>query len=624
MFDQNHKKMHPDDKKNLVIFLIACVGLLIIYDIFVQQPQMEKLEEAKKQAALETPATPSAQQSTRKMTRDEALQGTQRVQIDSDTLTGSINLTGARIDDILLKQYMTEPNGNEMIKLLNPSSGPFSYFGEFGWLSQDPSLTMPSRDTRWQSNGNNLGAGDTVTLQWNNGQGLNFTNEIALDDKYMFTVDQSVRNTSNEAVTVYPFALIRRTGMPEHMTGAYILHEGPIGYIGEELFEVDYDDLDDEENQVARANQGWVGFTDKYWLTALSTGKDYNEDVKYSFTGTPRGNNITNYQTDMMGAPVTLQPGEEITVPVEFFAGPKIVSMLEEYSAQYNIPHFDLAVDFGVLYFLTRPFYEALTWLNGIFGNFAIAILVFTFLLKLAVFPLTQKSFRSFARMRKVAPQMVEIREKYGDDRMKMQQAILELYKKEDVNPVAGCIPILIQMPIFFALYKVFYVNIGMRHEPFWGWIDDMSAMDPYNLWNGFGLLPWEAPAAMHVGAWAVIMCGTLVLQQRLSPPPQDKTQRFMMGLMPFWMTFILAKFPAGLVIYWSWSNTLSILQQYVLLRQEGVRVNIFTRSRSEERLEELIEEGPDVDPKMAAIEHEIADEDEPKEIKPKQRKKKK
>jgi YidC/Oxa1 family membrane protein insertase len=640
----NDNRMHPDDKKNMVIFFAACVGLFLIYDIFIAQPQMEKLEQAKQLAATQ-PAIESV--TKQPITREEAVASGGRITINSDTLRGSLNLTGGRIDDLSLKNYMTEPEGDEEVVLLNPVGTPHAYYGEFGWVSSDESLAMPSKSTRWSANQSSISAGETVTMQWNNPQGLQFAKDITLDDQYMFTVEQSVRNTSRQPVTLYPFALIGRDGMPPEMTGAFILHEGPIGYIGDELYEVDYSDLDDRDNTTVNSNDGWIGMTDKYWLTALTTGKDYTEDVKYRFVGEPRGNTITHYQTDMMGAAVTLQPGESATIPVEFFVGPKIVSMLEEYSAnnndhignrllhffirdkseknlkQANFPHFDLAVDFGILYFLTRPFYEVLSFLNGIFGNFAVALLVFTVIIKLCVFPLAQKSYRSFARMRKVAPQMVELREKYGDDRVKLQAEIFALYKKENVNPMAGCFPILLQIPIFFALYKVFYVNIGMRHEPFWGWINDMSTYDPTNIFELFGLMPWDAPSFLHIGAWPIIMGLTMALQQRLSPPPTDQTQKIIFAIMPFWLIVILAKFPAGLVIYWSWSNTLSILQQYILLRQEGVRVNIFTRTRAEKELEELIEHQDDEAEKHKPIDHDDIDKTS-KTVKPKKRKKKK
>lgn len=615
------KAMHPEDKQNLVIFLICCFGVIISFDIFIHQPNMERIRMAQELAANQ--GVDTQQPSAPALSREQAVSiSSNRVEINSDTLKGSIRIEGGRIDDLSLKNYMTEPQGEETVKLLNPSNGPFGYYGQFGWVAQDSSLPMPASNTQWTTNDNRLGTNDAVTLQWNNGQGLNFINEIALDDRYMFTVTQSVRNNSGQAVTLFPFALIGRSGMPEHMTGAFILHEGPIGYIGEELHEVDYGDLDDQENESYTAEEGWIGMTDKYWLTALTKGKDYQGEVEYRFTGTPRGEDITYYQTDLRGDAIILQPGESVSVPIEFFAGPKIVDMLEDYEEARNFPHFDLAVDFGILYFLTRPIYELLSFLNNLVGNFAVALLILTVLLRLAVFPLAQKSFRSFARMRKVTPQMVEIREKYGDDRMQLQQKIYELYQRENVNPVAGCIPILIQIPIFFALYKVFYINIGMRHEPFWGWIDDMSAADPTNLFEAFGLIPWGAPGWLHIGAWPIIMCTTLVLQQRLSPPPQDKTQRIMMGIMPYWMTLILANFPVGLVIYWSWSNTLSVLQQYILLRQEGVRVNIFTRSRSEKELEAMIDQDTESKEDKDVIDHDDI-EPETKDIKPKQRRKK-
>ncbi len=624
MNNLDSKKMHPDDKRNMIVFFIACIVLFLLYDKFISQPTIERIKSAQEQAAL-NPVVETALNTP--LSRDQAITQARRVTIETETLSGSLNLKGGRIDDLSLKNYMTEPEGSENVTLLNPVGAKHAYYGEFGWISNDPNVKTPNKNTVWTTNKTTITPNEPIELTWNNGQGQVYTKTITLDDKYMFTVKQSVRNTSRNAVTLYPFALIGRDGMPAEMANAFILHEGPIGYIGDELFEVDYGDLDDRENTTARATEGWIGITDKYWLAALTTGKDYTEEVKFRFIGEPKSDGTTHYQTDMMGAAIVLQPGEMKSVPIEFFAGPKIVNMLEDYAAQYGIPHFDLAVDFGVLYFLTRPFYEILTWLDSIFGSFAISLLVFTVLIKLCVFPLAQKSYRSFARMRKVAPQMIEIREKHGNDRAKMQAAIFELYKKEDVNPMAGCFPILLQIPIFFALYKVFYVNIGMRHEPFWGWINDMSSYDPTNLFELFGLIPWDTPSWLHIGAWPIIMGLTMALQQRLSPPPTDQTQKIVMGIMPFWLVIILAKFPAGLVIYWSWSNTLSILQQYILLRQEGVKVNIFTRTRAEKKLEDMIEHEND-EKEKAAKKSEVIDHDDidgqTKTVKPKKRKKKK
>jgi YidC/Oxa1 family membrane protein insertase len=622
--------MHKDDKKNMIIFFIACVGLFLLYDTFIYKPKMAEIQAAQEQAAIDAELNRNspAASAPQKLSREDALGSGNRIQISSDTLTGSLSLTGGRIDDLTLTQYATEPQGDEKVKLLNPVGGPHAYYGEFGWLSSDQSLSLPSKTTQWQvTNGRELGVDSPVTLSWNNNQGLRFEKTISLDDRYMFTVTQSVTNISGKPVTLYPFALIGRDGIPPDLTGAFILHEGPIGYMDDELYEPDYGDLDGGNIETVRAQNGWVGITDKYWLAALVPDKDHTHQIKYRFVGEPLPDGRTHYQTDMMGGAITVQSGTTISVPTHFFAGPKIVDMLEDYSDQFNIPHFDLAVDFGIFYFLTRPFYEVLTFLYGLLGNFAVSLLVFTILIKLCVFPLAQKSYRSFARMRKVTPQMVELREKYGHDRVKLQAAIFELYKKENVNPMAGCLPILIQIPIFFALYKVFYTTIDMRHQPFWGWINDMATYDPTNIFELFGAAPWDAPSWIHIGVWPIIMGLSMALQQRLSPPPQDPTQKFIMRLMPIWIVVILAKFPAGLVIYWSWSNLLSCLQQYILLRQEGVKVNIFTRTRSEKELEDLIDEQDDAAATKATADEVIDHDDiEPqtKSVKPKKRKKKK
>ena len=615
-----NNKMHPDDMRNIIVFVVACAVLLFLYDMFIQRPQMERIRAAQEQAQNE-PAIKT--ETVQRVTREEALTTSRRVTIESDTIKGSLNPVGARIDDLVLKNYMTEPQGDIPVTLLNPVGSPYAYYGEFGWVSNDPDIRLPNKDTRWQSSNSSLSAGESTTFTWNNGQGLRFEINIALDDRYMFTVNQSVHNTSGQSVTLYPFALIGRDGVPPDRTGAFILHEGPIGYIGGELYEPDYSDLHKRENVSVRSDSGWIGITDKYWLVALTTGREYTEEIKYRFTGTPRQGQPTHFQSDMMGAAVTLQPGEKSSVPIEFFAGPKIVSMLEDYAEKYDIPHFDLAVDFGIFYFLTRPIYELLAFLNNLIGNFAVSILVLTVIIRAFLFPLAQKSYKSFARMRKVAPQMVEIREQYGEDRAKMQQAIFDLYKKENVNPAAGCFPILLQIPIFFALYKVFYINIGMRHEPFWGWIDDMSAADPTNMFELFGLIPWDAPSFLHIGLWPLIMGFTLFLQQRLSPPPTDQTQRIVFGIMPIWITVLLASFPAGLVIYWSWANILSIIQQYVILRMEGVRANIFTRTHAEKELEEIIDDQNEEAEKSEAIDHDDID-TQSKTVKPKKRKRKK
>jgi len=602
-------RIHPEDKRNLVIFFALCVAIFFLYDIFIHQPRIEAMKKAQEQAAIaQTLALSSDVDSavTAPQSRETILIQNPRITVDTATLSGSLPLVGSRIDDLVLKNYAQEAGGEERVVLFSPVGTSHPHYGEFGWLAQDKNMAMPDSKTRWQSSDSTLTVDRPVTFRWDNGQGLVFTRTVAIDDRYMFTVTQSVTNNSDQPVTLYPYSLVGRIGLPQKMVGAFILHEGPIGYVDGELYEPSYKDLHKGEEPSARSEAGWIGMTQKYWLAAVmpSATKETGQ-AKFRFVGESSGEK-TKYQTDMMGGAVSIAQGESISIPMQLFAGPKIVAMLDDYAKQYDIPHFDLAVDFGIYYFMTRPFYEIMAFLERLFGSFAVSLLIFTVIIRACVFPLAQKSYRSFARMRKVSPQMVELREKYGHDKVKLQQEIFALYQRENVNPVAGCFPILIQIPIFFALYKVFYVSIDMRHAPFWGWIDDMSAMDPTNIFNLFGLIPWDAPSWLMIGAWPVIMGFTMALQQRLSPPAQDPIQQKIMMFLPFWITFILAKFPAGLVIYWSWSNLLSIIQQYVLLRQEGVKVNIFTRSRSEEKLEKLVEEGPAVHPELDVIEHEL------------------
>jgi YidC/Oxa1 family membrane protein insertase len=386
-----------------------------------------------------------------------------------------------------------------------------------------------------------------------------------------------------------------------------IIHEGPIAYLDGELYEPDYKDLNKGEEKLSlNAQTGWLGITEKYWFTAILP--EQNKNARYKID-TGLSGEKSRYHVDYTGGGVEIAAGEAGQHNVHFFAGPKIVRMLEDYETAMNIPHFDLAVDFGIFYFMTRPFFTIVTWIGHQTGSFAMAILLFTVLLRIAVFPLANKSFRSFARMRKITPQMIELREKHGNDRAKLQQEIYALYQKENVNPMAGCLPILIQIPIFFSLYKVLFMSIEMRHAPFWGWIEDMSAMDPTSLVELFGLLPWDAPSFLHIGAWPCIMGITLLIQQKLNPPPQDPIQAKMLMFMPVMITFVLAKFPAGLVIYWSWSNILSMIQQVILMRSEGVDIHIFKKSKDEEKLEELIEHGPaGVSPAAEMIEEDVED----------------
>lgn len=624
-YNPNDKKsMHPDDRRNLVIFFFVCVGLFVLYDVYVQRPHLERLRAQQELAkAQENAPQPSAEElaavaeKTRILSVDEALNTGERVEIVTDKLKGSLSLKGGRVDKLLLKDYYKTTEYKENVMLLAPVRTQYPKYVDFGWIGETGAgLKTPTATTQWALATENvkndqgqvqLTPETPVVLEWDNGQGVTFRREISIDDRYVFSVKDEVINNSAKEITLFPYAMISRVGLPEDFAPSPIVHEGPIAYLNGELYEPDYDGLVEREDQInLNAETGWIGVTDKYWITALLPAQ--GQSARYNIDQAMLGKRV-RYHADYTGGAVTVEAGATNTHTMNFFAGPKIVSMLEDYSTELNIPHFDLAVDFGIFYFMTRPFFTMVTWIGNTTGSFAVAILLFTVMLRLAVFPLANKSFRSFARMRKITPQMVELREKYGTDRAKLQQEIFALYQKEKVNPMAGCLPILIQIPIFFSLYKVLYMSLEMRHTPFWGWIEDMSAKDPTNIFTLFGLIPWDAPSFLTIGAWPMIMCLTLLVQQKLNPPPQDPIQRKMMMFMPFMITFILAKFPAGLVIYWSWSNFLSMIQQYVLMRKEGVEVHLFKKTKAEERLDDLVEKGPSgVSPSAEMIEEEVED----------------
>lgn len=614
MQNQNNK-MHPEDKKNLIVFFIACVSVFFLYDHFIYKPQLEKIEayeaaQASNQAAPEIGAAQQEQLApTGPITTQDALNSTQRVEIESDTLTGSLSLQGARFDYLTLNNYFETVDRIKPVPVLAPAKTEFPQYADFGWITNDSSIEMPNHKSVWRITSKNktLSPEAPITLQWVNPQGMVFIRDISLDKDYLFTVTDRVQNNSGRTVSIFPYSMISRVGHPKDLNRSPILHEGPIAYLDEELYEASFVDLDDEPREVQinqESRNGWIGISEKYWLTAFLPAQNTEARFRIDAKGT---GDKTRYQTDYTGSAVSIENGQSHESTMRFYAGPKIVGLLESYAEKFNIPHFDLAVDFGMFYFMTRPFFTVLTWIGHSTGSFALAILIFTVILRLAVFPLANKSFRSFARMRKLTPQMVELREKYGKDREKLQKEIFALYQKEQVNPMAGCLPILIQIPIFFSLYKVLYITLEMRHTPFWGWIDDMSALDPTTMFNLFGLIPWDPPSFLMIGAWPLLMCITLLAQQRLNPPPQDPVQAKMMALMPVFMTFILASFPAGLVIYWTWSNCLSVIQQYVLMRSEGADVSFFRRTKAEEKLEHMVEDGPaGISPAAEMIEDEI------------------
>ena len=616
-FNPNSNKQNPDDTRNIMTFVVVVLVLLIVFDSFIMQPKLEalkKAEDAKLQQQAEQmadkarsgdgkPGVSSGQDGGAPSEDIETvLKRDVRIPIRNDKLDGSLNLTGARLDDLRLSQYYKTLEKKEPVDLLTPRQSGRPYYTEFGWVPEDKDIKVPAPDTRWSVKGNvdntNLTPDNPVTLVWDNGEGLKFERTIRLDENYLFTVEQVITNTTERELSFHPFALISRHGFPENGQGTWILHEGPIAYFNKELHQLSYKDLAKDEQPLRKqATDGWAGITDKYWMVSFLP--DQVEQKTYRFVHKPAREigEKPRFQVDMLAERHSIAPGESTKYINHVFAGAKKVDLLEQYERPFDVPHFDLAVDFGWFYFITKPFFSALSFLFNHVGNFGVAIVLFTVLLRLLVFPLANSSYKSFARLKQISPQIMEIRDTYQDDKQRLQQELVKLYEREKVNPLAGCLPILIQIPIFFSLYKVLFITIEMRHAPFFGWIQDLSAQDPTSLFNLFGLLPFGVPGFLQIGVWPCLMLVTLLVQQRLNPPPQDPMQRQMMMMFPFIITYVMSQFPAGLVVYWTVSAMLAILQQYVIMTRMGVEVHLFKRSKAEEKMDEMIAEGPDVHP---------------------------
>ncbi len=605
---QNNKDYHPQDLRNLMIFIAMSVLLWFGYDHFIMQPKVEAMRVQQAQQAKQIASfTPEQLDAQKEKPRVAVIEATRRLSFDNGVVYGTINLTGARLDDLHLHDYYTTVEKSENVVVLSPAGGPFPRYLEYGWVAQGQNVRTPASDTVWQVQGNSkLTADAPVTLIWNNGQGLRFEKTISLDDSYGFSVEQRVVNNTGREVTLYPYALVTEHGLPAEYFQRWIIHEGPIGYIGGELIEHKYDDIADKRQDAYDAFTGWIGITEKYWLAALVPPQE--EAAKYRFTHTQPAvpGAKERYQVDITGAGRTVAAGETATYTTHSFVGAKKVSLLETYEKEWGVAHFDLAVDFGLFYFLTRPFFFILNLFYGLVGNFGVAIIMFTVVLRICVFPLANTSFKSFAKMRQVSPQMYELRAQYKDDKKKLQEELVKLYQREKVNPMAGCLPILVQIPIFFALFKVLSNTIEMRHAPFFGWIQDLSMPDPTTIFNLFGLIPWTPPQFLMIGVWPILMLLTMLVQRRLSPPPQDKTQAIVINMMPWLMTFILAGFASGLVIYWTFNNLLSVIQQYIIMRSMGVEVHLFKRSKEEERLEQAVMDGPSIHPEVELAEEQV------------------
>jgi YidC/Oxa1 family membrane protein insertase len=584
-----------ENNRNFFITIALSVLILTLWQVFYMNPRIEAQRETAKveasraeseAAKTSTPAgtgtaTPGAIPTTSGgeaggiLGREELIASTQRVKIDTPRLQGSINLTGARLDDLKLKQYHeTVDNSSPEIELLNPAALPNGYYAEIGFVGSDATGAAPGPQTVWTVDGNaTLTPTTPVTLTFTNEKGLIFKRTYSVDANYMFTVSDTVQNTSAADITLSNYGRVTRFDKPT-TASIYVLHEGLIGVTGEEgLQEHKYSAMeDDKQFTPGKSTDGWLGITDKYWaVTLVPTAKQpFQPRFAYFDDGRPR------YQSDFLSDPITIAAGQSTTVESLVFAGAKEVGTINAYEQERDIRRFDLLIDWGWFHFITKPMFWLIDTLYKLLGNFGLAIIATTVIVKAVFFPLANKSYASMANMKKVQPKMVEIREKYADDKMKQQQAMMELYKTEKINPIAGCWPVVIQIPVFFALYKVLYITIEMRHAPFFGWIQDLAAPDPTSLFNLFGLLPFAVPTLLHIGVWPLIMGVTMFLQMRMNPTPPDPTQAMIFTWMPVIFTFMMAGFPAGLVIYWAWNNLLSIIQQGVIMKRQGVKIELW------------------------------------------------
>jgi YidC/Oxa1 family membrane protein insertase len=568
------------EQRNLLIAIVLSVGILIGFQFFFQRLHPPVPHAHTEATAPGTPSTapttptgapatnaPGAATAKASETVAQAIAGKPRVDIETPSLRGSISLIGAKFDHLTLVKYRetVDPKSPEVL-LLSPSGTKNPYLAEFGWVPAEPgTVKVPGPDTVWKASSGPLTPSHPVTLTWDNGQGLIFTKTISVDQNYMFTVHQEVHNTGNTPVKLLPYGLISRTGTPQ-VAGYYILFEGIIGYLDGSLHEVKYSALTPGEPINFTSTGGWLGFTDKYWLTSLIPAQ--NEPVKANFTHTLE-NGVAHYQTDYLGPAITIAPNATESASTRFFAGAKELNLLEAYSAS-GIPLFEYSIDFGWFWFLTKPIFRILLVLEHFLGNFGLAILLFTLCVKLLFFPLANKSYQAMSKMKLLQPEVQKLRERFPDDKARQQQEMMALYKRVGANPLAGCLPIVIQIPVFFSLYKVLFVTIEMRHAPFFGWIHDLSAPDPTSFVNLFGLLPFTPPEVLMIGAWPIIMGITMFLQQKLNPQPVDPMQARMFMVLPVVFTYMLAHFPAGLVIYWAWNNTLSIIQQWAIMHRAG------------------------------------------------------
>ncbi len=554
------------DTKNVVAAISLSAAVIILYSLFFAPPPITKEQLAEKNKTEQNSDAPSLDQkeTITEITREEALAQSKRIQFENQNIVGSISLKGAAIDDLTFKKYNVALESDEKVKLLSPRNTKDGYLIESGFITTDKNIDIPNSNSVWSVLGNNkLTSQSPVKLSWTNKQGIIFEKEIALDDKFLFSVNQRVINSTNKVYDFYSYGQIIRKQIPD-ISNFYILHEGLLATLDDELIEEDYDDI--QEEKFSRTSQkGWLGISDKFWITSLipPSGKefkttfDYKDKFRANFVATE---------------PLELRGNSSIEDKMQIIVAAKRVDVIDGYADSLNIDKFDLAIDWGFLYFITKPLFYGIDYFFKLLGNYGLAIIAITICIRLAFFPLANFSFRSMAKMKALQPEMVRLKELHKDDKMKLQQEMMALYKKEKVNPMSGCLPILVQIPVFFALYKVLFVTIEMRQMPFYGWIQDLSERDPTSLFNLFGLLPYDVPSFLVIGAWPVAMGVSMFIQQKLNPAPTDPMQAKIFMFFPLFLTIILAPFPAGLVIYWTVNNILTMAQQVFIMKRTTVK----------------------------------------------------
>jgi len=555
------------DTKNVIAAISLSAAVIVLYSLFFQpDPATIKQNLAEQNKIENNTDTPSLDKNENfsKLSRTDALKENDRIQFENGSVVGSISLKGAAIDDLTFKEYNVELNKNEKIILLNPRNVEDGYLVESGFVSTNKNIDIPDASTVWEITGNKrLTNNNPIKLTWSNTQGITFEKHISLDDQFLFTVKEKIINSSDKSYNFYSYGQIIRNEIPE-ISGFYILHEGFLSVLDDELIEEDYDDIQDKKfTQIAQ--EGFVAISDKFWVTSVIPPKGKEFKTTFDYKNKFRANYISTKG-------IEVKANSSIEEKIQIIVAAKRVNVIDGYAENLDINKFDLAIDWGFMYFITKPLFFVLDYFFKLLGNYGLAIIAVTICIRLAFFPLANFSFKSMGKMKLLAPEMARLKELHKDDKMKLQQAMMALYKKEKVNPMSGCLPILVQIPVFFALYKVLFVTIEMRHMPFYGWIHDLSDRDPTSLFNVFGLIPWDPPSFLLIGAWPIIMGITMFIQQKLNPTPPDPIQAKIFMFFPVFLTVILAPFPAGLVIYWSFNNIFTMIQQYIVQRKMTIK----------------------------------------------------